>query len=411
MKIDFIALRNTIVGVLLVILGGVVGFKYAQTGRLPLNAQSALRNVTNIEQPTEYQDVSFSTFWEVWGNLERDYLYPDKIQPSVMVDGATSGLTSSLGDPYTVYLPPVQNQRSGERLAGAFYGVGIELGYIENVLAVIAPLPDSPAQRAGIQASDLILRVKDEKKDLDEETTGWSLDQAVNNIRGERGTSVTLTLFRESSPGEPIEVTMQRDEIITKTVELNFVEHQGKRVAHIKLSGFGERTEDEWNQAVAQVLTQKNQINGIILDMRNNPGGFFDGAIDIASDFIEDGTVVTQKGKVTQQDFTAQGRARLASIPLEVLVNRGSASASEIVAGALRDQLGAKLIGEKTFGKGTVQDRRELSNGGGLHVTIAQWLLPKGASIQDEGIPVDVEVQDDLETEADEVLNRAIEEL
>lgn len=361
---------------------------------------------------TNPENVDLTTFWEVWHYLEKDYIDPEKIDQDTMIDGATSGLASSLGDPYTIYLPPVENQRSSEDLAGAFYGIGVELGYKEGILAAIAPIKDSPADKAGIMAGDLILRVKDPEKDIDADSSKWSLSEAVDAIRGPKNSTVTLTLFRENyNNNQQFEIGVQRDEIVVKSVELVFEEQQGKRVAHLSIHRFGERTQTEWDEAVKQILAQKGAINGIVLDMRNNPGGFFDGSIDIASDFIEDGVIVTQKGKLTSEDFTARGVARLKDIPVEILVNRGSASASEIVAGALRDRIGSKLIGEKTFGKGTVQDRREMPNGGGLHVTIARWLLPSGQWIHEEGIPVDVEVEQNLETEEDEVLNKAIEVL
>lgn len=404
----FIIARNIIFSLLLLTLGVVVGYR-AGHGSFSFSPQTAFGDVVNRQQPRQYQDVSFETFWEVWSELEQDYLKTEKLDPNTMVDGAISGMTAALGDPYTVYLPPELDKRTQEELAGSFSGVGIELGYKDDVLAVVAPLNGTPADRAGVKAGDLILHVKDEKKNLDSDTAGWSLTEAVENIRGERGTQVALTLYREGTD-KPFDVTLTRDEIVVNSVELSFVEEDGKKVAHIKLSRFGERTNTEWDQAVTKILAEPG-VDGVILDMRNNPGGFFDGAIKIASDFIENGIVVSQKGKTTQQDFRAQGRARLGNLPVEVLVNRGSASASEIVAGALRDQRGAKLFGEKTFGKGTVQDRRQLGNGGGLHVTIAQWLMPKGESIQDTGLPVDIEVEDNTETPEDEVLLRAINDL
>lgn len=404
----FVIARNILLSVLLVVLGVVIGYRVGH-GNFSFNPQLAFGEVIDRQQPTQYQDVSFDTFWEVWSELEQDYLKTDKLDPNKMVDGAISGMTAALGDPYTVYLPPEIDKRTQEELAGAFSGVGIELGYKDNVLAVVAPLNGTPADRAGVKAGDLILHVKDEKKNLDSDTAGWSLTEAVNNIRGERGTQVALTLYREGTE-EPFDVNLTRDEIIVNSVELEFTEQAGKKVAHVKLSRFGERTNDEWDDAVAKILAEPG-VDGVILDMRNNPGGFFDGAIKVASDFIENGIVVSQKGKTTQQDYRAQGQARLAEFPVEVLVNRGSASASEIVAGALRDQRGAKLFGEKTFGKGTVQDRRQLSNGGGLHVTIAQWLMPKGESIQDTGLPADIEVEDNTDTPEDEVLIRAINDL
>lgn len=414
MRVSANALREIAVCLLLIILGTFAQYRFHLVEKISgsssiVPGRSAISNVINKQAPAgEKSEIDFGTFWEVWDYLERDYIEPEKINTENMVNGAIQGMAASLGDPYTAYLPPEDNERSGQDLAGAFYGVGIELGYIDSFLAVIAPLEGSPADQAGVKASDLIIHVKDDQKEIDEDSSKWSLDKAVDTIRGPKGTPVVLTLAREGAQ-EPIEVTIVRDEIIVKSAELEFVEHNGKKVAHIKLSRFGERTNGEWDQLVGEILKNRSQISGIVLDMRNNPGGFFDGAIDVASEFVPSGVVVTQKGQFSEQEFKARGNARLKNIPVEVLVNRGSASASEIVAGALRDQLGSKLIGEKTFGKGTVQDRRELSNGGGLHVTIARWLLPKGDWIHDEGIPVDVEVKDDPETEADEQLQKAIE--
>jgi carboxyl-terminal processing protease len=413
-------------GGLLFLLGIVVGVRYVQPGYLPFMNEYlpfigatgqnsgdmsylSKTEVTNTNQPSEYKTVDFGEFWKVWSMLERNYVDPSKIDKSKMVYGAIQGMTAALGDPYTMFLPPEQDKRTAEELAGAFYGVGIELGYVEGTIAVIAPLKGMPAEQAGVQAGDLILHVKDAAKNLDEDTNGWTLDQAVGKIRGERGTSVTLTLFRKDAT-QPIILDIKRDEIVIPSVELKYVEHNGKRVAHIQLSRFGERTDDEWDAIVKDILSQQ-KVDGILLDMRNNPGGYFQGAINIASEFISSGTVVSQKGRITSEDFKAKGRARLEKYEVEVLVNRGSASASEIVAGALRDVRKAKLIGENTFGKGTVQDRIELEEGGGVHITVARWLLPGGDWIHETGIPVNVEVKNDPETEQDEVVLKAIEEI
>lgn len=403
---------SLIIATLLLVLGGVIGYRVGQNSSQDQAFKPSDLGSLISAQPSDLRNVRFDTFWEVWKLLERDYLEADQVQQDKMVHGAIAGMTAALDDPYTVYLPPDDNKRSGEDLAGSFYGVGIELGYIDNTLAVIAPVSGTPAERAGIQTGDLILRVKDTQKNLDEDTTNWSLVEAVEKIRGPKGTQVALTLLRKDyANNQPFEISVERGEIIVKSVELTFEEQSGKRVARLKLSRFGERTRTEWDEAVASILREPGRVDGIILDLRNNPGGYFDGAIDIGSDFIDNGVIVTQKDKVSSKEFKARGNARLAKYPVEVLVNKGSASASEIVAGALRDQRGAKLIGEQTFGKGTVQDRRELNNGGGVHITVARWMLPKGDWIHHEGIPVDIEVKDDPETPEDEVLIRAIQEL
>lgn len=418
MKIKQSTLQNVVIALLLIVAGffaeyrlGLVEKFINSTPRAAFLARTSARElVTDTEIPENHkQEVSFKTFWEVWDYLEKNYLEPKDLDPTKMVDGAIEGMTAALGDPYTAYLPPANNKRSGEDLAGTFYGVGIELGYVEGILAAVAPIKGSPAELAGVEAGDLIIRVKDEAKGIDEDSTQWSLEKAVDVIRGPKDSPVTLTLVREKA-SEPIEVTIKRDEIIVNSVELEFKEYAGKRVAHITISKFGERTDGEWDEAVRKILTERSKIDGIVLDMRNNPGGFFNDAIYIASDFIESGPVVIQKGQYSEQNYNSNGKARLASIPVEVLVNKGSASASEIVAGALRDRRGAKLIGQKTFGKGTVQDRVSLSNGGGLHVTVARWMLPGGDWIHDSGIPVDLEVEQNLETKEDEQLLKAIEQ-
>jgi carboxyl-terminal processing protease len=415
MQIKLSSLGPLLIGLLLMMVGVFVENQYQVVNRFFLQSvgmvsqDSALARVVQRTQPQAVSDVNFQAFWETWQILERDYIDPEHINASDMVDGAIAGMTAALGDPYTMYLSPADKERSGQDLAGMFYGVGIELGYIDGILAVIAPLADTPADKAGIRPEDLIVRVRDDQKEIDSDTSGWSLVKAVDVIRGPKGSPIILTLVRQGR-SEPFEVTLQRGEIVVKSAQVEFVEHRGRRVAHIKLSRFGERTNGEWDQVVNQVMAERQRIDGIVLDMRNNPGGYFDGAIEVASEFIDKGTVVSQKGKFTSQDFSVRGRPRLLNIPVEVLVNRGSASASEIVAGALRDRLGSKLIGEQTFGKGTVQDRRELSNGGGVHITVSRWMLPGGDWIHDEGIPVDIEVVDDPESELDEALLRAIEE-
>jgi carboxyl-terminal processing protease len=288
--------------------------------------------------------------------------------------------------------------------------VGIELGYIDNTLAVQSPLPDSPAAKAGIQAKDLILHVKDDK--IDKDTTGWSLGEAVDKIRGDKGSKVTLTMFRKDyNNNQSFPVILERGEIVVPSAKIAYESKNGKKVAHITFTRFGERTNSEMDGIIKDINSQSPKVDGIILDMRNNPGGYLDGAITVSSEFIKSGTIVTQKGKVTSKDYQSVGTARLANYPVVVLVNGGSASAAEITAGALRDDKGAELIGEKTFGKGSVQDAMQLSDGSGLHVTIAKWLLPKGDWITGTGIPVNVEVKDDPATPVDEAVAKAVDEV
>lgn len=392
-------------------LGIVIGDRYGSFIKLDAKTKDVKFTLANFKTPVEHQNVDFGQFWEVWGILANDYLDSSKLDDKKMVEGAISGMTAALGDPYTIYLPPAEDQRAAESLAGAFFGVGIELGYVDKTIGVVAPIKGLPAEKAGVKAGDMILHLKDEQKKIDESSSDWTLQDAVDKIRGEKGTAVTLTLFRKTDPDpQPFEVVLVRDQVVIPSVELKIEEYNGQKVAHIELSRFGDRTRAEWDEVVKQILAQKSGLKGILLDMRNNPGGYFDGAIEVASDFIQEGVVVSQQSKFTSQPFKANGTARLLGIPTVVIVNRGSASASEIVAGALRDDLGLKLVGENTFGKGTVQDRRELQNGGGLHVTVAKWVMPKGEWIHEKGIAVDVAVEDNLETQdLDEVVAKGAE--
>lgn len=410
-KITLKTIRLILLSAILLTLGGGFGYQLAKrdNGLSPISRVQAL--LVNTQSPESVGEIDFSLFWEVWQKVEAEYVDPSVIDRQKMMYGAIEGMVAALDDPYTVFLPPTEQQRSTEDLAGAFEGVGIQLGYVDSQLAVVAPLKGMPAERAGVQAGDLILHLKDTGKNLEMDTAGMSLVEAVNHIRGKRGTEITLTLFRTSQEQpQPFEVTLARETIVIPSVEMELLTlDNGKKIAHLILNRFGDRTEAEWNTAVETALKDPS-FAGVILDMRNNPGGYLDGAIFIASEFIPDGVVVKQQGRVTSQTFSVNRRGRLTNVPVVVLVNKGSASASEIVAGALRDRREAQLIGEKTFGKGTVQNAEELSYGTGLHVTIAKWLLPNGDWIHEDGIPVAIEASNSAETaDIDEVVTKALE--
>ena len=361
-------------------------------------------------QLTTAQKTDLTLFWEVWSKLETNYLDKEAIDPQKMIYGAISGMTAALDDPYTSFFPPTENSRSKEDLSGEFSGVGIQLGFVDKTLAVVAPLPGNPAERAGIKAGDLILHIKDEAKGLDKDTSGINLLNAVDYIRGRKGSSVTLTIFREKD-GQPKNYTLVRDTINVPSVELTWV-GRDKGIAQLKVNRFGDKTLDEWNKAVSEVITKAGR--GVVLDLRNNPGGYLQRAIDLGSEFIADGVIVQQQGKDSTESFGVDRRGRLYGMPLVVLVNRGSASAAEILAGALAERLGAKLVGEKTFGKGTVQEVLDLPGGAGVHITIAKWNLPSGRNIHKDGITPDVEVEyiaDEENPSKDNQLDKAIEVL
>lgn len=360
--------------------------------------------------------LDLSLMWQVKQKLENTYLDKDKIKDTDMVYGAISGMVASLDDPYTVFLSPKENKSSNADLSGSFGGVGIELGYKDKTLAVMAPLAKTPADKAGIKAGDLILKIVDKENKVDRDTTGISLDEAVSLIRGKVGTEVTLTLYREGK-SDKFEVTLKRDNIVVPSMETEWVKKDGKSMAWIKLYKFSEQIYTDWPKVVEEIKSKKtelgNNYGGIILDLRNNPGGYLQASVQVASDFLSDGVVVTQKASDgTEQVYKVDtSKGSLVNDKLVVLVNGGSASASEILAGALKDHNRAQLVGVKTFGKGTVQQPQDFADGSGLHVTIAKWLLPDGSNIHGVGINPDVEVKLDETAKSDIQLDKAEEVL
>ena len=358
--------------------------------------------------PAGKENIDFSLFWKVWDMLGSSYYDKSKLDPVKMVQGAIQGMVAAIGDPYTVYLPPEDNKLAQEDLEGTFGGVGIQIGFKGKQLAVIAPLPDTPAEKAGIKAGDFILAIKDEKKGVEVSTSGMSLPEAVKLIRGKAGTEVTLMLLRDNEE-KPREVKVVRADIVVPSVVLSF-KGENKDVAHIRLLKFGGETEKEWNKAVSSILS--GGASSIVLDLRDNPGGYLQGAVDIAGDFLNKGTIaVYEETGSVKKEIRTERSPRLLQYKIVVLVNGGTASASEILAGALRDQAKIKIVGEKTFGKGTIQEPKQINGGAGLHVTIARWLMPSGEWVNENGLKPDIEVKDDENTEEDEQLLKAIEVL
>ncbi len=360
--------------------------------------------------PEDRRDVDFNLFWRIWDILDESYYDKTKISPQKMVYGAISGMVASLGDPYTSFLPPEENKVVEEDLSGSFEGVGIQIGFKGKDLAVIAPLPDSPAEKAGVRAGDLIVGIIDEAKNIDTVTTGITLNDAVKMIRGKRGTKVTLVLLRDGTT-EAFKKEITRENIDVPSVTLDIIENQNEKIAHIKLLKFGADTESEWQKKVQEIVSSK-EINKIILDLRNNPGGYLQSSVDIAAEFVEKDSVIVieEKGK-ENNEFTTSRTGKLGNYKVVIMVNAGSASASEILAGALSEIKGYKLVGEKTFGKGTIQEPLPLDKGSSLHITTARWLTPKKNWVNEVGLEPNVVVVDDLETEVDEQLQEAIKQL
>jgi carboxyl-terminal processing protease len=407
-KLDIMRLRKILVFLIVVAFVFYAGYFLGRQG-----FKASATGITNVqvsrEVPQDKQDVDFGLFWRVWDTLATSYFDKSKLDPVKMVYGAIQGMVSAVGDPYTVFLPPDENKVVEEDLKGSFSGVGIQIGFRGTQLAVIAPLPDSPAEKAGIKAGDFIVGIKDEKKNVDRGTVGISLPDAVQLIRGPSGSTVSLALLREGS-NDPIIVDVVREEINVPSVMLSFV-GENEDIADVRLLKFAGETDGEWGKVVQDVL--KSGSNKLILDLRNNPGGYLQGAVDIAGEFLRNGSVVVieESANGSRNEFKTDKLPRLANVKMVVLVNKGSASASEILSGALREQANIEIIGETTFGKGTIQEPRQLENGAGLHITTARWLTPKGNWVNETGLEPDVIIEDNPDTAEDEQLLKAIEEL
>lgn len=398
MRLTLRQIRLTILVAAFMLLAGAAGY-WLGKNQVTLNRNNFGIKIERT-QPTEKQNIDFSLFWDVWDRLSVTYLDKSALKPAQMVYGAISGMVASLKDPYTVFLPPTENKLAKEDLNGSFEGVGIELGYNKDEqLMVLAPISGMPADKAGVKAGDLILKVDDK------EILGITLPEAVKLIRGPGGTKVKLTLLHPSER-EPYEVNIVREAILVPSVEVEFKEN----TAYLKLTRFGDRTNEEWEEAVTKIVEHQPKVNGIVFDLRNNPGGYLSGSVFIASEFLNSGVVVQQESSGgINETYSVNRRGKLITQPLVVLINEGSASASEIVAGALQDYKRAKIVGKKSFGKGTVQEAQDLPGGAGLHITTARWLLPKGRSIDKTGIVPDYEIKDDLKTENDEQFEKALE--
>lgn len=374
----------------------------------------------NKVPPASQGSLDFTKFWQVLTLLEKDYYDKSAITTEKILNGAISGMVQSLGDPYTMYLQPKQNKDFRDGLAGQqFQGIGAELGIKNDQIIVIAPLNGMPAQKAGIQAGDVIVKVDGKV------TSGWTISQAVENIRGPKGTTVTLTIVHKNERS-PKDIKIVRDTINVKSVEgwvkdianvggIKISSARNKRVAYIRISQFGDKTNQEWISVVNDIAGSLHDPNfaGIVLDVRNNPGGYLTDARFIASEFIKEGVVVIEeKGSGEQRPYMVERNGLFTNAPLVVLINKGSASAAEIVSGALRDHKRAKLIGEVSFGKGTIQQAQDLGQGAGLHVTVAKWLTPNGTWVHEKGLIPDIEVlPDDKDQSRDLQLEKAVLEL
>ncbi len=361
-------------------------------------------NSTVIENklPTDKKDLDFSLFWKVWDLLKEKYVDQSSLDAQNLVYGAINGMLKATGDPYTTFFNPKETKEFSQDISGSFEGIGAELGIKDDILTVIAPLDGSPSQKAGLMSGDKIIRIDDKS------TADVTIDQAVDLIRGKKGTEVTLTVLHKGDQ-ETKEVKITRETIEVKSVKIEFKDSD---IAYLKINQFGEKTSTEFNLAMNQIIARSSK--GIILDLRNNPGGFLDKSVEIASKLIPKGKVVVteEDGAGKKDNLYTAGGDKLSNLPIVVLINEGSASASEILAGALRDDKGVQLIGKKSFGKGSVQELISLPNNSSVKITVAKWLTPNGDYIMEKGINPDTEVDltlDDYKNNRDPQLDKAME--
>ena len=361
-----------------------------------------IEGVSNIDVGKP-EGADFSLFWEAWRTIQEQYVLRGELNFQNMIYGAISGMVSSLEDPYTVFLNPQDSKRFSEDVAGVFEGVGMEIGIREKQLRVISPLEGTPAQKAGLRPGDRILKINDTS------TENMTVEKAVSLIRGPKGTKVTFSILRKDW-NESKEFTIARAVIQVPSLKW---EIKDGNVAYVKLYQFSEKAGRDFAKAAGEILA--SSAKKIVLDLRNNPGGYLEVSQDIAGWFLEKGSAVVIEDfgqKEKQQVYQARGNPVFVSYPMVILINEGSASASEILAGALRDDRGITLIGEKSFGKGSVQELTELRDQSALKVTIAKWLTPKGESISDKGLEPDIVVkmdEKDVDAKRDPQLEKALE--
>lgn len=370
------------------------------------NNRSSVEKITGLsgkETPLT-TDVDFSPFWKVWNTMDEKYPGASNISAQDRVYGAISGLIGSLNDPYSVFFTPEEAKSFEEEIAGNFDGIGMEVGIKDKVLTVIAPLKDTPAYRANIKSGDKILKI-DSKV-----TTDLSIEKAIKLIRGEKGTSVTLTIFREGLK-QPKEITIVRDTINIPTLD---TELRKDGIFVIKLYSFSANSANLFRNAMKQFA--ESGSGKLILDLRGNPGGYLDAAIDMASWFLPNGkTVVTEDygDNKTSDIYRSKGYDIFnENLKFVILIDGGSASASEILAGAMQDNAKAIIVGTQSFGKGSVQQVVDVTSDTILKITVAKWLTPNGTSISEKGLKPDyvVEITEkDLSAKIDPQMNKAVE--
>ena len=372
-------LRSFLLGAIIIVASFTTGYDVATRNAADVVPYTFANGVTS---PINGFDATL--FAKVITLVKSKYVDKEHIDDKALFYGALKGAVAAIGDPYTVYLDPKSNDDLNQELSGAFEGIGAEIGIKDNRLVVIAPLAGSPAEKAGLHAGDTILSING----IDSST--FTIDNAVSQIRGKAGTTVTLSIYRDGPKPETHDFTVTREKIKFPSVDVKWHD----KVAVMSLYNFNQNSDKEFFAALTTV--SQAHPTGIVLDLRNNPGGLLDRAVSIASAWIPKGHVVVHEeyhDSSQNIDYTATSAVKAPDVPLVVLVNEGSASAAEILAGALQDYGIAKLVGKKTYGKGSVQDLESLPDGSGVKVTISKWLTPKKRAINNVGIEPDVTVE------------------
>ncbi len=372
-------------------------------GSSPLSASSTsgIINVVNQDRLESHaKSVEFNQFWQIWDRIEKKFVH-QPVKESDIFYGALQGMVAGLGDPYSTFFPPKAASEFIKSLSGEFSGIGAEIGIKNGDLVVVAPLPSSPAEQAGLRPGDKIVAIDALP------TAGMDVNTAVMHIRGPAGTTTTLFIARDGvSKGK--EYIIKRANINVPAIIMKILPGN---VAHIRIMQFNDRTMPEFLNSINEI--KRKPVAGLIIDLRNNPGGLLDSAVSMASQWIENGIIVKEKlFDGSERVHETEGDHPLTKYKTVVLINGGSASASEIVAGALHDHNKATIIGEKSFGKGSVQDLEEFSDGSSLKLTIAEWFTPNGVNINQKGIVPDIEVKEDFEKEKigeDVMIKKALE--
>lgn len=366
-------------------LGYVVGTaKGIQKELVNQNGTVDITKVIELYGKTRSSSVNFDQFWKVWDMVKKNYVH-QPVDEVKLFYGALQGMVAGLEDPYSVYFPPQKAQEFAGDLAGEFEGIGAEIGKKDNLLTIISPLPGSPAEKAGIKPGDKIYAI-DDKDVID-----LSVEEAVKMIRGPHGTEVKLTVS-SNGPENSRDVTIKRDKIVVPTVVW---EKKEKGLIYMRVSYFNDETGPQFRKAVGEILPLSPK--GIILDMRSNPGGYLDTSVAVASEWIKEGVIVRERfHDKTVKEYATMGTHSFAGIPTVVLVDEGTASGSEIVAGALQDTGAGIIVGKKTFGKGSVQSLEPLPDGSALKLTIANWFTPKDRAIDKQGVIPDVVMEGEM---------------